>query len=175
MHCTPQKNQITPRMFKMEIKKILKLLFAILICQTAGIIGSIFTTSSVGSWYLTLNKPSFNPPNWVFSPVWITIFILMGISLYLFWEKSKKTKKIRKKGLTIFTIQLILNIFWSALFFGLKSPLLASIEIILLWSAILYTITIFKKISKTASYLLLPYLIWVTFAAILNLAIVIIN
>jgi tryptophan-rich sensory protein len=158
----------------MEIKKIFKLVFSIIICQLAGIIGSFFTSSSVSTWYTTLKKPSFNPPNWVFGPVWITLFVLMGISLYLIWTKGIKTKKARI-ALILFGIQLLLNILWSIIFFGLKSPFYAFIEIIILWIAILLTIMRFYKISKTAAYLLIPYLLWVSFAAIVNFSIFYLN
>lgn len=145
------------------MKKIIKLIISILICQAAGFIGSIFTSGSVTTWYITLQKPWFNPPNWVFGPVWITIYLLMGISLYIVWSKKAKGSYYY-----IFGIQLALNTAWSFLFFSLKSPFLAFIEIILLWIAILATIIFFLKISKTAAYLLFPYILWVSFAAFLN-------
>jgi len=153
--------------------KWLKLIFAIIIAQLAGAIGGLFTITSTGSWYSNLIKPSFNPPNWLFGPVWILLYFLMGISLYLVLT-SKKSKN-RKIGLYLFFTQLVLNSVWSILFFGLQNPLFAFIEIILLWAAILLTIIYFYKVKKTASYLLIPYLAWVTFAAILNLSIHILN
>ena len=146
-----------------RMNKLLKFIISIIICQLAGIIGSIFTVSSVNSWYLTLVKPSFNPPSWVFSPVWITLFVLMGISLYLIWEA-----KDNKKTMILFYVQLVLNILWSIMFFGLKNPLLAFIEIIILWIFILMTIIYSYRISRPAAYLLAPYILWVTFAAVLN-------
>ncbi|MBN1376985.1 tryptophan-rich sensory protein [Candidatus Woesearchaeota archaeon] len=151
-----------------------KLAVSIVICQLAGIIGSFFTVSSVNTWYIGLTKPSFNPPNWVFSPVWITLFFLMGISLYIVWDKGIKTKQ-SKKAVSIFGVQLVLNTLWSILFFGLKSPLYAFIEIIFLWAAILLSIIFFYRISRTASYLLIPYILWVSFAAFLNYFIVYLN
>lgn len=151
----------------MHIKDLLKLIASIIICQLAGFIGSLFTSPAIPTWYETLRKPSFNPPNWLFSPVWITLFLLMGISLFLVWKKGMK-ERIVKVGLSLFAIQLMLNILWSILFFGLKSPLLAFIEIIILWFAILLTILKFFKISKPAGLLLLPYILWVSFAAFLN-------
>jgi tryptophan-rich sensory protein len=153
---------------------ISKLLASILLCQFAGVIGSVFTASSLDNWYLLLEKPSFNPPSWVFFPVWTALYTLMGISLYLVWEKGLQKPEV-KKGIFIFGIQLGLNSLWSFLFFGLKSPYYAFIEIILLWLAIFLTILQFRKISKTASYLLLPYIIWVSFAAVLNYYIWILN
>lgn len=149
-----------------------KLVISIFVCQLVGIIGSFFTASSVSSWYPTLVKPAFNPPNWVFSPVWITLFVLMGVSLYLVWEKGFRENKT---AITIFGVQLGLNVLWSILFFGLKSPLLAFIEIIFLWAAILLTILKFYKISKWSAYLLIPYILWVSFAAVLNFAIFYLN
>jgi len=153
--------------------KWVKLIFAILISQLAGIIGSLFTITSTNSWYTTIIKPSFNPPNWIFGPVWTLLYLLMGISLYLILT-TKKSKN-RKIGLYLFFTQLVLNTLWSILFFGLHSPLAAFIEIILLWISLLLTIKYFYKVNKKASYLLIPYILWVTFAAILNLSIVIIN
>jgi tryptophan-rich sensory protein len=149
--------------------KIFKLIISILICQLAGVIGSIFTASSISTWYSTLNKVSFNPPGWLFSPVWITLFLLMGISLYLVWIKKAKTAMI------FFGIQLILNVLWSILFFGLKNPLLALIEIFILLIFILLTIIKFYKISKITAYLLIPYILWVSFAIVLNFGIVLLN
>lgn len=150
------------------MKKLLRLLFAIIICEGAGLIGSIFTFNSVNTWYVTLDKPFFNPPSWIFAPVWTILYLLMGISLYLAWN----TKKISLKW---FWIQLVLNSLWSILFFGLKNPTLALLGITLLWLAIIMTIKSFWRYNKTASWLLLPYLAWVTFASILNLSIVILN
>ncbi|MFC1787284.1 TspO/MBR family protein [Halobacteriota archaeon] len=158
----------------MKIKNIPKLVYSIVICQLAGIIGAFFTSPSISTWYAALEKPSFNPPNWLFSPVWITLFILMGISLYLIWSQGTKTKYF-KIAITFFGIQLALNILWSIIFFGLKSPFFAFIEIVILWIAILATIFKFSKISKTAAYLLIPYLLWVSFAAVLNFSIWVIN
>ncbi|MDD3421595.1 MAG: tryptophan-rich sensory protein [Methanocellales archaeon] len=158
----------------MKIKNISQLVYSIVICQLAGIIGSFFTFPSIQTWYAALEKPSFNPPNWLFSPVWITLFILMGVSLYLVWSSGAKTRYV-KIALTLFGIQLILNILWSIIFFGLKSPFYAFIEIAILWVAILLTIFKFFKISKTAAYLLIPYLLWVSFAAVLNFSIWVLN
>jgi benzodiazapine receptor len=151
-----------------------KLAVSILICQLAGIIGSFFTVSSVGTWYVGLAKPSFNPPNWVFFPVWTTLFVLMGISLYIVWDNGIKSKQ-SKTAITIFGVQLALNTLWSILFFGFKSPLFAFIEIIFLWTAILLTILYFYRISKPAAYLLIPYILWVSFAAVLNFSIFYLN
>jgi tryptophan-rich sensory protein len=137
---------------------LLKLLSSVLLCQFAGAIGSIFTASSVENWYLLLEKPAFTPPSWIFFPVWVILYTLMGISFYFVLEKGLKEQEI-KMGLFIFGIQLGLNILWSFLFFGLKSPYYAFVEIILLWLAIFLTILKFRKISKIASYLLFPYIL----------------
>ncbi len=145
----------------------LKLILAIAICQVAGLIGSIFTFSSVSNWYQTLNKPIFNPPNWIFGHVWTFLFFLMGVSLYLIIKNNIFEKKILI-ALIFFGLQLALNILWSYLFFTLKCPLCSLMEILILWLAILATITIFYKINHLASYLLIPYLLWVSFATILN-------
>ena len=154
----------------MEGRSVIRLVVSIIICQAAGLAGSLFNFASIPTWYATVNKPFFNPPNWVFAPAWTTLFLLMGISLYLIWDKGLGSKGVRK-GVYIFGIQLGLNVLWSALFFGLRSPPLAFIEIVALWIAILLTIRAFIPISKRAAWLLVPYITWVSFAAILNLSI----
>lgn len=154
----------------MKKADILRLAASIGICQLAGVIGGLFTASSVSTWYLTLNKPWFNPPAWLFGPVWIALYALMGVALYLAREKGPE-----RKALILFFIQLALNILWSALFFGLQKPWFAFIEIIVLWLAILATLLSFREISRTAAYLLIPYLAWVSFAAALNLALAMLN
>lgn len=143
-----------------------KFVISILMCQLAGIIGSLFTSSSIPTWYATLNKPSFNPPNWIFAPVWISLYVMMGISFYLIWRKSG----IPNFGflMSVFIFQLVLNAFWSIIFFGLKSPGFAFLEIIFLWLAILMCVIYFFKVSKISSFLLIPYLLWVGFASVLN-------
>ena len=154
--------------------KIFKLIISILVCQGAGAIGSLFTSPAISTWYSTIQKPSFNPPNWIFAPVWILLFLLMGISLYLIWSKGFYNKET-KIAIFIFFVQLILNILWSIIFFALQSPLYAFIEIIILWFMILLTIITFYRVSKITVYLLLPYIIWVSFALVLNFSILIIN
>jgi tryptophan-rich sensory protein len=151
----------------MRAKDILGLLIAIVICQLAGIVGGLFTASSVNTWYATLIKPSFNPPNWLFSPVWITLYGLMGIALFLVFKKGLETEGV-KFALALFIAQLIGNALWSVLFFGLKLPLVAFLEIVVLWILILFTMISFFKISRLAGLLLLPYLLWVSFASVLN-------
>ena len=154
-------------MIDIKKKDVLTLVISILICQCAGFIGSLFTRPSIPTWYANLDKPPFTPPNWIFSPVWITLFLLMGISLFLIWRRGFAERKVRV-ALGIFGAQLIFNILWSVLFFGLRSPLAGLIVIAVLWAAIALTILYFLKLSKTASVLLLPYIVWVSFAAVLN-------
>lgn len=155
-------------------KNILRFIGSIAVCEAVGIIGSAFTLPSIQSWYIFLNKPVFSPPNWVFGPVWTILYALMGVSLYLIWNQGLKSNK-SKKALQIFFVQLFLNFCWSLVFFGLHSSLLALIVIILLWLSIFYTIYLFNKISKIAAILLLPYILWVSFASLLNLFIVLLN
>jgi len=155
------------------MRKVGKLITSILLPLIIGFLASFFTQSSVNTWYKTIDKPVFNPPDWVFAPVWTLLYILIGIAFYLVWEKNFGLNK--KKVLTIYFLQLFLNFLWSLLFFGLKSPILSLIEIIILWILIFMNIKVFYKVTKPAGYLLIPYLIWVSFALILNFSIVIIN
>lgn len=148
------------------MKNYQKLAVSILIPLLIGFLGGIITSSSVRSWYKTLNKPSFNPPNWLFSPVWTILFILIGISFYLVWKKNFGNN--RNIAIGVFLFQIILNFLWSLLFFGLRNPLFALIEIVILWIVILINTITFYRISKVAGILLIPYLIWVSFATILN-------
>ena len=152
--------------------KIFKFAASIGVCQFAGTIGSIFTASTVSSWYPTLIKPNFSPPSWLFAPVWVLLYFLMGISLYLIWQNRARDNQ---KSLIIFGIQLILNVFWSFLFFGLRSPLYGLIDILFLLAAIILTIALSFKISSYAAILLIPYLAWVCFATILNYSIITLN
>lgn len=154
----------------MKIKEILKAGLAILICQSAGILGSYFTIASIEGWYSTLIKPPFNPPSWVFGPVWTLLYTMMGISLYLIYKEGIH-KKDTKAAVILFGIHLFFNAIWSILFFGLKNPLLGFVEIILLLTTLIIIIGIFYKIRKAAGLLLIPYLLWLSFATILNFAI----
>ena len=159
--------------------KIIWLLGAIALCFLAGLIGSIATYPSIPTWYAFLNKPFFSPPSWVFGPVWTVLYIMMGVSLYLILEKREKIKgKLKKemnKALFLFGSQLALNSLWSILFFGLRSPLYGVLCIVPLLILVLATILQFHKFSKTAAYLLVPYLLWGCFATILNLSILLLN
>lgn len=154
----------------MKIEKPILLISSIFISQAAGIIGSVFTTSAIPTWYAGLEKPSFGPPNWLFGPVWITLYTLMGISLYLVWVSGIKNKRV-KYAITVFFINLVLNALWSLIFFGMKNPQIAFFEIVILWGFIVYLIRLFSKINLTSAIILIPYLIWVTFASILNFSI----
>jgi len=149
---------------------IIKLVVSIITCQLAGLIGSVFTTPAIPTWYAALQKPAFTPPNWLFAPAWLTLYLLMAIAAFIIWRKGLAPKDV-KLALLIFAIQLILNALWSVAFFGLKSPLAGVIVIALLWVAILFTILRFFRLSVPAGALLLPYILWVSFAAALNIAI----
>ena len=149
------------------MNKIIKLLASILLCLIVGLGGSIFTFKEIPGWYAGLQKPFFSPPNWIFGPVWTTLYILMGIAFYLIWIKGKKNKK----AMIIFGWQLAANFLWSMLFFGMHSPALALVDIVALWTLIYLTIKEFSKISKFSAYLLYPYLAWVSFASLLNAAV----
>lgn len=140
-----------------------------------GFLSSIPTRSSILNWYPTINKPFFNPPNWIFGPVWTLLYILMGIALGIIWSKHTKNNSETRTALWFFVFQLGLNALWSLLFFGLKNPLLAFIEIILLWLVIYETIKTFNKVDTVAGKLLYPYLAWVSFATILNGSILYLN
>ncbi len=161
-------------------KNIFKLIISIAFCQSAGLIGSFFTISSIQNWYNLLNQPSFRPPNWLFGPVWTILYTLMGISFYLIWiklgdKKYSKKAKLIKQSLIIFLIHLFFNATWSIVFFGQHNIFLALINILVIWVFIVVLIAKFWSIDKKASALLLPYLAWVSFATILNYSIWILN
>lgn len=159
----------------MKINNTSKFLISLVIPQLAGIIGSVFTASSIPRWYsLSLVKPSFNPPSWIFGPVWTILFLMMGVALFLVWKRGVERKDVRI-ALYVFSVQIILNTLWSIIFFGFKNPGLAFIEIIFLWTSILLNIIVFSKVSKIASWLLVPYIAWVSFAGYLNYSIWILN
>ncbi len=154
--------------------RVIQFLAAIGVCLLAGLVGSAFTAPAIPTWYAALAKPALNPPAWVFGPVWTVLYILMGIALYLVWSRGWTHKNV-KVATVIFAVQLVLNILWSYLFFGLQSPFFALIEIVLLWVAILMTTVAFYRVSVPAAVLLLPYLLWVSFAAYLNYGIYTLN
>ncbi len=146
----------------------LKLIISLALPQIVGGTGAYFTITSIGSWYQTINKPSFNPPNWLFGPVWTTLYILMGISCYLIWKSDHPQKK---SLLTLYFVQLALNGIWSPAFFGMESPLLGLIIILPLLVLIIFCVKKFRVISPWASGLMIPYLLWVSFASVLNFSI----
>ena len=158
----------------MRREAYVRLIISIAVCQLAGIIGSIFTTPSIATWYAGLRKPGLAPPNWVFAPVWTTLFVLMGISLFIVWNAGLDRSYVRR-SIAAFGVQLVLNALWSYLFFGLQSPLLGLIEIVILWISIALNIAFFLKVSKIAAYLLVPYLLWVSFAGYLNYLLFLLN
>jgi len=157
----------------MKLSIIIKPVIACILCLSVGWIGSLFTDSTSG-WYQQLNKPFFNPPGWVFAPIWTALYIMMGISAFLIWQMGLSERKV-KIALIFFTVQLLLNAIWTPLFFGLQSPFAAFVDIIFLWLAILITIVLFYKLYKAAALFLVPYILWVTFAAVLNFSIMIMN
>jgi translocator protein len=146
--------------------KTVKLIISVLLPVAVGATAGFFTASGVKTWYLTIQKPWFNPPNWIFAPVWTALYVVMGIALYLVWRLPASAQ--RRTALILFGCQLLVNFLWSFLFFYLHQPGLAFAEIILMWLLILLTIFQFAKLSKPAAWLLVPYITWVSFATILN-------
>jgi translocator protein len=155
------------RNFGGPLGSALALVVFVVACFSAALIGSVFTSSSIPVWYETLLKPSFSPPNWLFGPVWTVLYLSMAVAGWLVWQQRGRNPTIALP-LALFGIQLVLNILWSVLFFGLQAPGTALVEIIVLWAAILATLLSFWRVSKGAGWLLGPYLAWVTFAAVLN-------
>ncbi len=145
---------------------VIGLMVSIALCFLAGGIGSIATTSSVNGWFAEVNKPTWNPPNWIFGPVWSTLFLMMGVSAWLVWKQAGFQNA--KFELGWFAFHLLLNILWSVLFFGLQQMGWACVEIVVLWLSIAATMVLFYRHSKLAAGLLIPYLLWVSFAAFLN-------
>lgn len=148
-------------------EQIIKLIVSLLACLAAGFIGSLANTRSIPTWYATLNKPAFSPPNALFALVWTALYLMMALAVFLVWRKGIQSDFV-SLGLIVFGIQLVLNTLWSVLFFGLRLPGTAFIEIVFLWLAILATIIIFRKVSPVAAWLMVPYILWVSFAAVLN-------
>lgn len=155
------------------MKNVFALIIAIVITELAGVIGGLFTAQAIPDWYVTLAKPEWTPPNWLFGPVWIVLYALMGVAAFLVWKK----RNVKPVGIAlgVFAAQLALNLAWSLIFFGWRNPGLAFVEIVVLWLAIVWTAATFYKVSKPAAWLLLPYLLWVSFAACLNYAIWMLN
>ncbi len=157
------------------MSKYVKIIIVVIVCLLVGYLSSFVTKEGVITWYPTLKKPFFNPPNWIFAPVWSVLYVCIGIAGGLVWSELDTDKELVKKALFFFVAQLLLNAMWSYLFFGLHNILLALIEIILLWLIIYETYLLFKKINKTAAFLFIPYLVWVAFATILTISIYILN
>ncbi len=154
--------------------KIPKLIFSLILpLAIGGVSGYLVRSEMNGEWFNTLAKPSFNPPSYLFGPVWSALYILMGISMFLIWNTPKT--KLRQKALTVFGVQLFLNFWWSILFFSFHTILISVIDILLMWFLIIYMISLFKKIKPVAAYPQIPYLLWVTFATILNISICYLN
>ncbi len=151
----------------MKTGKLIWAALFVIICEIAGAVGSVAVIGSITTWYVLLNKPSFSPPNWLFGPVWLILYALMGISAYMVWNNAKSKKRARP-ALGMFGVQLVLNALWSILFFGMRSALYGLIDIIIMWFTIVATMMSFYKISRSSAALLAPYLLWVTFAMVLN-------
>lgn len=149
--------------------RFIPLILCLAIPLAAGGLSGYLTIAGLRDWYTTLSKPSFNPPNFIFGPVWTTLYLLMGISIYSVWED--KLNRDRTKAISIFAIQLFLNFWWSIIFFQFHSPFWALVEIIFLWLSILYMIVVFRSIRPLAAYLQIPYLLWVSFASLLTASI----
>lgn len=150
----------------MNKSQIFKLIASIILPLALGAIAGMFTSQSVPEWYATLNRPSFNPPNWIFGPVWTTLYMLMGISLFLIWKQD--ASKERNLAILVFLLQLLLNFGWSFIFFYFNMIGFALVEIILLWISIVTMLVLFYKIKPMTAYINLPYLLWATFATVLN-------
>ncbi len=154
----------------MKFPQFFKLAISIAVCELVGIVGSIVTTPSISGWYTTLTVPAFNPPNWIFGPVWTTLYLLMGTAVFLIWNKGFDRSDV-KKAFAVFMLQLVLNMSWSIVFFGLQNPAWAFVTIVAMWLSIVWTMILFNKISKSAMWLLVPYVLWVSFASYLNYSI----
>jgi len=157
----------------MKMKNIFKLLIAVLIPEVVGGISGLLTFDGIKNWYSTLHKPVFNPPNFIFGPVWTLLYLLMGISLYWVWQAPQGVK--RTQALRVFALQLFLNFWWSIIFFTFESPAWALAEIAILWLSIAWMIIAMRAVKPSAGYLQVPYLLWVSFASVLNAAICILN
>ena len=158
----------------MKVSIAIKFIMCLAVTFSAPLIASLFTRQAISDWYAELNKPFFTPPDWVFGPVWTVLYLLMALSAAFVWQKGF-AKPLVKIALALYLLQLILNGLWMPLFFGLQMPLLALFEIVLLWSAILLTMVAFARVSKPAVLLLLPYIVWTSFAAVLNFSLWLLN
>lgn len=158
----------------MKLTIVIKFIVCVALTFSAALLGSLFTRNAVSDWYANLNKPIFTPPDWLFGPIWTALYLLMALSALLVWQKGLENPAVRI-ALALFLVQLILNALWTPLFFGLKMPLVAFIEILLLLTAIGLTIIAFARVSIPAALLLLPYILWTSFAAVLNFSIWLLN
>ena len=154
--------------------KVGRLICSVSVCVLTGVLGSFATRDSITTWYGELSRPSFTPPDWTFGVVWPVLYVMMGISAFLIWNMDISTRQV-KVALGIFALQLILNGLWTPIFFGLHLIGLALVEIIMMWAAILLTIFAFWRVSKAATLLLLPYILWVSFAVVLNASLFLLN
>ncbi len=151
-----------------------KIIICVFLCLFIGFLSGFATSSGVDTWFTTLNKPFFNPPNWLFAPVWTLLYTMMGIAVALVWHEGWEREDV-KTAIYIFVAQLLLNGFWSIAFFGMHQMVLALIVILVLAFLIWKCIRLFRPISSLASYLLIPYLAWVSFATILNATFIYLN
>lgn len=158
----------------MKLKRPMLLVFSFGLVFATAVLGSSATGPNIATWYVLLKKPSFNPPNWVFGPVWTVLYVLMAIALYRVWRKGFKKPEV-KSSVILFLVNLILNASWSIVFFGFKNITFSLIIIFVLWFVILKLIKEFKVIDKLAGKLLIPYILWVTFASVLNFSIWLLN
>ncbi len=148
-----------------------RFIVAVVVCEMAGVVGSVFTVSAIPTWYAALQKPWFSPPNWLFAPVWLTLYFLMGVTLYLLWDNRQRAKA----ALGIFALQLVLNVLWSVVFFGAQQLFYGFVIIAALWIAIVATIALSYRVSRGAAAALLPYIVWVTIASALNYYVWVLN
>lgn len=152
----------------------IRLLISVLVTEGAGGIGSLFTYDSIPNWYASLTRTPISPPNWLFAPMWITLFLLMALALYFIWNAQAEPGR-KWLPVTLFSVQLFLNVLWSVLFFGLHNILFGAIEIVFLWYFILATAIEFWRLDRKSGYLLFPYLAWVTVATLLNVSVLWVN
>jgi len=161
-------------MSNLRVREIPKLIVSILIVFFAGAVGTVFTLKEITTWYVTLPKPAWTPPNWVFGPVWSFLYVLMGIALFLVWREGLDRRDVQI-AITVFAVQLVINVVWSLVFFGTHNIAGGLIMVIILWISILINIIVFYRISKPAGLILVPYIIWVSIASYLNYSVFILN
>ncbi len=157
-----------------KMKDTPKLIISVIASELVGVVGSVLTVSAIPTWYAALNKPSFSPPNWIFGPVWTILYFLLGVSFYLIWRQGWKKQRVTVAA-QYFLVQMVLNGIWSPVFFGLRAPLLGLIVISAMWVLTVMTMQKLYPVSRPAFYLLIPYLLWISFATLLNAAIFLLN